>query len=61
MKNRDKLKTKIEDLFREKESFHKELAVISFEEKIKTLVRLQEIATTINPSSKKKMVWKITS
>ena len=60
MKNRDQFKTKIENLFKEKELFHKELAKLSFEEKIKTLVRLQKIAQTIQPLSKKKqMVWKI--
>ena len=36
------------DLFEEKELFHKELAKISFEEKIKILIRLQEIANTIH-------------
>jgi len=60
MRNRDRLKIKIEDLFREKELFHKERAKLSFEEKIRILVRLQKIAQTIQPSSKKKqMVWKI--
>ena len=60
MKSRDQFKTKIENLFKEKELFHKELAKLSFEEKIKILVRLQKIAQAIQPSSKKKqMVWKI--
>jgi len=60
MSNRDQFKTKIENLFKEKELFHKELAKLSFEEKIKKLVRLQKIAHNIHPSSKKKqMVWKI--
>lgn len=60
MKNRDQFKTKIEDLFKEKEIFHKERAKLSFEEKIKILVHLQNIAQTIHPSSKKKHnVWKI--
>ncbi|NOR21809.1 MAG: hypothetical protein GQ476_03835 [Candidatus Aminicenantes bacterium] len=60
MKNRNQSRTKIENLFKEKELFHKELAKLSFEEKIKILVRLQKIAQAIQPSSKKKqMVWKI--
>lgn len=60
MKNKNQSRTKIENLFKEKELFHKELAKLSFEEKIKILVRLQKIAQTIQPSSKKKqMVWKI--
>lgn len=60
MKNKDQSRTKIENLFKEKELFHKELAKLSFEEKIKILVRLQKIAQAIQPSSKKKqMVWKI--
>jgi len=60
MKNRDQSRTKIENLFKEKELFHKELAKLSFEEKIKILVRLQKIAQAIQPPSKKKqMVWKI--
>lgn len=62
MKNSDQFRTKIEDLFREKELFHKELAKLSFEEKMKILVRLQKIANTIQPSlKKKKMIWKISS
>lgn len=60
MKNRNQSRTKIENLFKEKKLFHKELAKLSFEEKIKILVRLQKIAQAIQPSSKKKqMVWKI--
>ena len=35
------------DLFEKKELFHKELAKIPFEEKIKILVRLQKIANSI--------------
>ncbi|MBA7651973.1 hypothetical protein ES703_59802 [subsurface metagenome] len=60
MKNRNQSRTNIENLFKEKELFHKELAILSFEEKIKILVRLQKIAQAIQPSSKKKqMIWKI--
>lgn len=51
----------IDDLFKAKESLHKGLAKISFEEKIKILVRLQEIANNIRkPSQKNHRVWKIT-
>ena len=42
---------KIEELFKAKELFHRELAKISFEEKIKMLVRLQEIANVIPNAS----------
>ncbi|MCK4307368.1 hypothetical protein KAW50_03970 [candidate division WOR-3 bacterium] len=41
------------DLFEKKELFHKELAKIPFEEKIKILVRLQKIANTVRSASKK--------
>ena len=45
--------TNIDYLFKEKELLHKERAKLSFEEKIKILVRLQRIAQIIKPSSKK--------
>jgi len=48
------------DLFEKKELFHKELAKIPFEEKIKILVQLQKIANSIQASSKKKQrIWEI--
>ena len=48
------------DLFEKKELFHKELAKIPFEEKIKILVHLQKIANSIQASSKKKQrIWEI--
>ena len=61
MKNKRTLSIhKIEDLFEAKERFHKELAKISFEEKIDILIRLQEIANNIRgDSDKKEMTWKI--
>jgi len=49
-----KLYTKeIEDLFKAKESFHRELAKMPFEEKIRILVRLQKIANGIRKVSSK--------
>jgi len=60
MENKEPHKQKIGDLFKAKESFHKELAKIPFEEKIKILVRLQKIANSIQTSSKEKQrIWKI--
>jgi len=60
MENREVQRQEIKDLFRAKESFHKELAKLPFEEKIKILIHLQEIANGIQTSSKKKQrIWKI--
>jgi hypothetical protein len=42
-------------LFKKKELFHKRLAKIPFEQKIRILVRLQEIADSIK---KKQRAWK---
>ena len=52
---------KIEKLFRSKKLFHEELAKISFEEKIKMVVRLQGITNSIKSivGKRKKRVWKI--
>ena len=51
---------KIDILFKVKEKFHKKLAKLPFEEKIKILVKLQKIANDIRSSSRKKhSVWKI--
>jgi hypothetical protein len=62
MKNDDTFKIRIDNLFKEKELFHKERAKLSFEEKIEILIRLQKIAQTIHPSSdKSQMVWEISS
>ena len=48
------------ELFKRKERFHKELAKLPFEEKIKILVRLQKIAYDIRkPSGEKRKAWKI--
>jgi len=63
MNNEESPREKIKDLFKVKESFHRELAKISFEEKIKILIRLQKITDDIQTSSKKKWrkrIWKIT-
>lgn len=47
------------ELFKDKERFHKEQAKLPFEEKIRLLIRLQEIAGSIKKDSEKKIVWKI--
>lgn len=48
------------ELFEKKELFHKQLAKIPFEQKIRMLVCLQEIAHSIRTSSKKNQrPWKI--
>jgi len=44
-------------LFEDKENFHKEQARLPFEEKIRILVKLQEIASQIKRSDK--TVWKV--
>ena len=54
----------INRLFKAKISFHKELAKISFEEKIEILVRLQKMANGIQVFSAKKRkrrqkIWEI--
>ena len=46
------------DLFEKMELFHKQLAKIPFEQKIRMLVRLQEIADSIK---KKQRAWRIFS
>jgi len=46
------------ELFEKKELFHKQLAKIPFEQKIRMLVRLQEIADSIK---KKQRAWRIFS
>jgi len=62
MENKEVQRQEIKDLFKAKELFHKELAKLPFEEKIKILVHLQKIANGIQTSSKKKkMIWKISS
>ncbi|GBD03170.1 hypothetical protein HRbin19_00451 [bacterium HR19] len=47
---------KKEDIYRQKEIFHREQAKLSFEEKIKILIQLQKIAKNIK---RKGIVWKI--
>ncbi len=62
MENKEVQRQEIKGLFKAKELFHKELAKLPFEEKIKILVQLQKIANGIQTSSKKKkMIWKISS
>jgi hypothetical protein len=57
---RDKKIITREYLFRKKDEFHKNQAKLPFEEKIKILVELQKIATSIPHShSKKSLVWNI--
>ena len=53
MKNKGILNQRIEKIFEAKRSIHRELAKISFEEKIEILLRLQEIADNIKGSSRK--------
>jgi len=51
-----------EYLFKKKEEFHKKQAKLSFEEKIKILVKLQEIARSVRKSkTKNQFVWNITN
>jgi len=54
MKSNRKITRK--ELFEEKELFHKQRAKLPFEQKIRMLVRLQEIADGIK---KKRRAWKI--
>jgi len=54
MKSNRKITRK--ELFEKKELFHKQLAKIPFEQKIRMLVRLQEIADSIQ---KKQRSWRI--
>jgi hypothetical protein len=51
------------EIFERKERFHKEQAKLSFEEKIRILIRLQGIAKSIHKSTSagKQGVWKIPS
>jgi hypothetical protein len=56
MKGKRKIARK--ELFEKKEQFHKQLAKIPFEQKIKILVRLQEIADSIKKTQK---AWRILS
>jgi len=44
-------------LFEDKENFHKEQARLPFEEKIRILVKLQEIASQIKKSDR--TIWKV--
>ncbi|GAG30057.1 unnamed protein product [marine sediment metagenome] len=55
------MRNEIKKLFKEKELFHKDLAKLSFEQKIKMLVRLQEIANDMKSvvGKKKRTVWKV--
>lgn len=68
MKKNDEMKILTKDnriitrkeLFEKKELFHKQLAQLPFEQKIRMLVRLQEIADSIRTSHKKKQrAWNI--
>jgi hypothetical protein len=52
----------INHLFEKKKNFHHELAALSIEEKIKILVKLQEIYVTIQEQKgikTDKIVWKL--
>lgn len=61
MKNKTKHHAAIEKIFKAKEQFHKKQAKIPFEEKLKILVRLQEIANEIGHYSghTKRTVWNV--
>ncbi len=61
MKDKYKAKSKIQDLFKAKELYHKELAKLPFEEKIEIVVRLQEIVNdmTYHTGKNKRKVWRI--
>ena len=56
--NENKIITR-KDLFERKEQFHKEQAKLPFEEKIKILVKMHEIAKSIKGDSKNIMIWNI--
>ena len=57
--NSNKIITR-DELFRRKEKFHKEQALLPFEEKIKILVQLQKLANSVKKSSRtKRFIWKI--
>jgi hypothetical protein len=58
----EKRLSEIQEIFKAKERFHKERARLPIEEKIKILVKLQEMAIAVPTKSKEKrfkMVWKI--
>ena len=61
MKDKYKAKSKIQDLFKAKEFYHKELAKLPFEEKTEIVVRLQEIVNdmTYHTGKNKRKVWRI--
>lgn len=48
-----------EELFERKQQFHNEQAKLPFEDKIKILVKMQEITKNIKGDSEKIFVWKI--
>lgn len=48
-----------EKIFAEKIIYHKEKAKLPIEEKVKILVKLQEIGIEANPKMKDKKAWKI--
>ena len=64
MKSKYPTSSEMENIFRAKDRFHKEQAKLPFEEKIKILVKLQQIAHDISTLKKKGnteplFVWKI--
>ena len=50
----------LKDLFKKKDLYHRKLAELPFEEKIKIVVKLQKIANRLKPSEKR-ILWKIAS
>ena len=63
MKDKIEMMEKIEDIFKAKERFHKDRAKLPFEDKIRILVQLQQIAeeVSIHKKGKKHLlpVWKL--
>jgi len=56
--NKNKIITR-EELFERKQQFHNEQAKLPFEDKIRILVKMQEITKNIKGDSEKIFVWKI--
>ncbi|RPI18038.1 MAG: hypothetical protein EHM58_06865 [Ignavibacteriae bacterium] len=59
MKLQNELKEIAEKIFQSKREYHKEMAKMPIEEKIKILLKLQEIGIKANKNMKDKKVWAI--
>ena len=53
------LKQTIQRIFKAKEKFHKEMAKLPIEQKIKILIELQKIGINANKKFRNKKIWKI--